>query len=173
MDFFDAVSTRHSIRRFEDRAVEQEKLDKVFKVIDSAPSAGDLQGYEVVVVRNGDARRKLSEAAYGQDSLVEAHIVLVFCADHLLSGSKYGQRGADLYSIQDATIAAAYAQLASTSLGLSSVWVGAFDPAKVAAAIEAPNDITPVAMIPIGYAAEEPKASARRPISDIIREGSF
>jgi nitroreductase len=113
------------------------------------------------------------ESAHGQNSLAESQVVLVFCADHLLSGSKYGRRGTDLYSVQDATIAAAYAQLAATSLGLSTVWVGAFEPEKVAAVVESPKEVTPVAMIPIGYAAEEPHSTPRRSLNDLVRQEKF
>lgn len=173
MDFFDTVKNRHSVRRYQAREVEPEKLNTLLETINAAPSAGDLQGYEVVVVRDADTKRMLADAAHGQGSVAEAPAVLVFCANHLLSASKYGKRGADLYAVQDATIGAAYAQLAATALGLATVWVGAFDPQAAANAIAAPEQVTPVAFIPVGYPAEEPRHTPRRQLDDLVHRERF
>jgi nitroreductase len=78
-------------------------------------------------------------------------------------------RGATLFSIQDATIAAAYAQLAATALNLASCWVGAFDDARVAAILGAPSRLRPVALMPIGQPAEKLKPRSRRPLSELVK----
>ena len=57
--------------------------------------------------------------------------------------------------------------LAATALGLSSTWVGAFDEEAVARAIGATGGKRPVAMLPVGYPAESPESTPRRPVSDI------
>jgi len=173
MDFFETVRKRHSVRRFQPRELEQEKLDTLLETINAAPSAGDLQAYEVIIVRELQTKEALAEASYSQEFVAEAPLVLVFCADHLLSASKYGKRGVELYSIQDATIAAAYCQLAATALGLATVWVGAFDPKAAAAAIDTPDHVTPVAIMPLGYPAEEPMPTPRRSLRDMVREEKF
>ncbi|MHB0913000.1 MAG: nitroreductase family protein [Armatimonadota bacterium] len=173
MEFFEAVKNRHSVRSYESRQVESEKLDAILATVNAAPSAGDLQGYEVILVRDPARLKELSIAAYGQPFVAQAPLSLVFCADRLLSASKYGDRGAELYSVQDATVAAAYSQLAATSLGLASVWVGAFDTEKVASVVEAPEQITPIAIICIGYAAEEPSPTPRRSLNDLVRMEQF
>ena len=173
MDFFDAVRDRHSVRKFQPKEVEQDKLDKILEAVNAAPSAGDLQAYQVILVRDPSTRKALAQASYGQGCLVEAPLALVFCADHLMSAGKYGKRGAELYAVQDATIATAYCQLAATALGLATVWVGAFDTAGVSAAINAPDNVTPVSIIPIGYAAEEPGPTPRRKLEDLIKPEKF
>ena len=66
-----------------------------------------------------------------------------------------------MYALQDATIAATYAMIAAVDEGLSTVWIGAFDPGKVTAAVGAPPDWIPVAVLPIGYAAESPGSDPR------------
>ena len=100
--------------------------------------------------------------------MAQAPVVLVFCAHAARSAGKYGQRGADLYCIQDATIACTFAMLSATALELSTVWVGAFDEGKVSRIINAPQAHRPVAMLPIGYAAEEPRIKGRRSLSDLV-----
>ena len=173
MNFFEAVKNRHSVRNYKQTEIEQEKIDLILNTVNAAPSAGNLQGYVIVEVRDQDIKDALSKASYGQPYVSQTPVVLVFCADHLTSASKYGSRGSDLYAIQDATIAAAYSQLAATSIGLATVWVGAFDPVQVGKAISAPEHVTPVAIIPIGYPNEDPAARPRRELHDLVRNEKF
>lgn len=173
MEVLDAIFSRRSVRSYLDRNLDESTVTRLLEAVNAAPSAGDLQGYEVVLVRDPSTKDALAQASYGQKFLAEAPIVLVFCADHLLSASKYGKRGAELYSVQDATIAAAYCQLAATALGLASVWVGAFDTPQVAAAVKTPEQVTPVAIIPIGYPAEEPSPTPRRDLNELVRPEHF
>lgn len=173
MDFFEAVGKRRSVRKYESREVGRQELKQILDTINAAPSAGNLQGYEVVIVNDPATKEALTKAAYGQAFINEAPVSLVFCADHMRSAGKYGKRGAELYAVQDATIAAAYCQLAATALGLATVWVGAFDTKLVADAVNAPSHITPVAVIPIGYPAEHPESRPRREVFDLIRDNRF
>ncbi|MFH1260801.1 MAG: nitroreductase family protein, partial [Candidatus Micrarchaeota archaeon] len=157
-----------SIRKFTDKPVEKEKISNILKAILSSPSAGNLQSYKVHIVMSQEVKDGLMAAAMDQESISSAAVVFVFCADQDVAGSKYGERGEELYSTQDATIAAAYSQLAITNEGLSSVWVGAFDPLEVSRLIDADSKQLPVAMIPFGYAAEEPRERRRR--TDLFSE---
>jgi nitroreductase len=102
--------------------------------------------------------------------LLEAPVVLVFCAHPARSEEKYAERGVTLYSVQDATIACAYATLAATALGLCCVWVGAFDPDKVRKIIGAPDGQIPVSMLPLGYPGKELQVRPRRLLKEIVHE---
>jgi nitroreductase len=126
MDFFELIRSRHSVRSFKKQAVEEEKIKKILDAANSAPSAGNLQSYEIYVVRSQDMKSNISKVALDQPSIREADVLLVFCANMKKAIAKYGGRGTELYCIQDATIACAYAQLAAADLGLGSVWVGHF-----------------------------------------------
>lgn len=170
MDFFDTVARRHSVRAFKNIDVEREKIDRILATINRAPSAGDLQAYQVYLVRSRDSRLALAQAALDQTFVSEAPLVLVFCAVPYRSAIKYGQRGEQLYALQDATIACAYAQLAATALGLGAVWVGAFDEDAVRRATGATVDEIPVAILPVGYSAEAPSWTPRRNLGDLVRE---
>ena len=173
MDFFEAVEKRRSVRKYESREFGRQEMKQILDAINAAPSAGNLQGYEVVIVNDPTTKDALTKAAYGQAFINEAPVSLVFCADHARSAQKYGKRGADLYAVQDATIAASYCQLAATALGLATVWVGAFDTKLAAEAVNAPTHVTPVAIITIGYAAEQPQRTPRRKTLDLIRDNRF
>ena len=167
MKFFDVLNARHSIRAYTNTPVEDEVLDRIFEAINRAPSAGNLQAFEVYVVSDGGDRAELADAAE-QDFVGRAPVVLVFCAHAERSVERYGKRGTGLYCLQDATIACTYAMLAATALDLSSVWVGAFREDIVRSIIRAPQTHRPVAMLPIGYPAEAAHIRPRREFSDLI-----
>jgi len=117
-----------------------------------------------------EKRKALARAALNQASVVEAPVVLVFCANPSQSSWRYGSRGEKLYPLQDATIAASYAQLAATALGLASVWIGSFYEDEVLEVLGKPKGVVPVAIIPIGYPAEEPYVTSRKKLNDIVHE---
>jgi len=168
MDFFEVVERRHSIRAYLHKDLDQSYVDKILEAANKAPSAGNLQAYEIFLVKDPVKKRRLAEAALYQMFIADAPIVLVFCANPRRSSWRYGKRGEELYSIQDATIAAAFSMLACTALGLSSVWVGAFDERLVSAALGNPPNLRPIIILPIGYPGEEPEPTSRRSLKDLV-----
>jgi nitroreductase len=173
MDFFAVIDNRRSVRAYQKDAVDPDKITTLLKTVRLAPSAGDLQAYAVVVIEDADTRQDLARAALGQGFVAQAPVVLVFCADPPRSEARYGERGATLFAVQDATIAAAHAQLAAAALGIASCWVGAFDEQAVAEALGAPPHLRPVALLPLGYPAESPVRPPRRRLEDLVRRGRF
>ncbi|MFN3285808.1 MAG: nitroreductase family protein [bacterium] len=173
MELLEAVQRRRSVRSYQPRAVEPDKLRRILTCALAAPSAGNLQAYAVVVVADPDTRRQLARAALDQEFVAQAPVVLVFFQDPARSALRYGRRGAELYSLQDATIACAYAQLAATALGLASCWVGAFDEQAVRRLVKAPRDLRPVALLTVGYPAETPGPTGRRSLHEVVRWETF
>ena len=170
-DFFHTVRSRHSVRKYqEEMPVENEKLHAILETACFAPSAGDLQSYRIYLVKSDEKRNQLNSAAVEQPFLAEAPVCLVFCADRSRSAEQFGKRGGELFAIQDASIAAAYAQLAVVAAGLASAWVGRFDPKEVARILDLPDNEEPVALIALGYPAELPEATPRRRLADIVVE---
>ncbi len=169
LDLFSTIRYRHSVRSYRtDLPVEPEKLHAVLEAACAAPSAGDLQSYRIVVVQSQAVRDALRRAANDQAFLSESPVCLAFCADPARSATRFGARGAGLYALQDATIAAAYAQLAIVAAGLGSTWVGYFDEAEVLKVLELADGYVPVALLSIGYPAELPEPTARRPLSEVV-----
>lgn len=168
-DFFETVRHRHSIRKYRpDVAVEKEKLNAILETACAAPSAGDLQAYQITVVTEPSLRAQLSQAAGAQGFISEAPVCLVFSTDGGRSASKYGDRGRELYALQDTTIAATYAQLATVAAGLSSTWVGFFDEAEVSRLLDLHAGLKPVALLCIGYPAEMPQPTPRRHLGEVV-----
>jgi nitroreductase len=134
----------------------------------AAPSAGDLQAYRIVVIDSQAEREALRRAANDQSFISEAPVCIAFCADPRRSAERFGERGAHLYALQDATISAAYAQLAIVAAGLGSTWVGYFDEAEVIRLLELDEGVIPVALLSIGYPAELPEPTARRHLREVV-----
>ena len=168
MDFFEVIRRRRSIRRFEDLPVEEEKLTAILEAANAAPSAGNLQAYEIYLVQSQAALIRLASILPRMEFFSEVPVVLVFCASPERAVIRYSNRGRTLYAVQDATIACTQAMLAATALGLASVWVGAFQEKAVAEALSLPATIRPVALLPIGYPGETVESRPRRTIKNLV-----
>ena len=167
MEFNEVVENRRSIRAFTDQAVEPDKLQQILEAANKAPSAGNLQAYEIYVVIDVKKRQELAIAALGQGFVASAPLALVFCTHPQLTEERYFRRGTQLYTVQDATIACTFAMLAVTNLGLGSVWIGAFDEKGVHQTIGSPERQVPVVILSIGYPAESPNPRKRRHINQL------
>jgi nitroreductase len=173
MDFHETLDRRRSVRAYRPAPPDSRKLQIILEAVLLAPSAGELQAFRVVVVENPRTKSDLADAAHGQRFLAEASVVLVFFADAERSGQKYARRGRSLFALQDATLAAAYAQLSATDLGLASCWVGAFDDDAVAAAVNAPGWLRPIAILPIGEPMAMPDRPPRRSRKELVVNERF
>lgn len=168
MDFFELIQKRQSIRAFREQAIDPESLGKILAATNQAPSAGNLQAYEIIVIEEREQKSVLAHACLDQDFVSEASIVLVFCAHPSRSEWRYRERGVKLYALQDATIACTFAMLAATELGLGTVWIGAFDDEAVSQVLSLSQDLIPVAILPIGFPAETPPRRPRRQLDDLV-----
>nr|MBC7244081.1 nitroreductase family protein [Chloroflexota bacterium] len=167
MDLWTVIARRCSIRRFTSEEVSASTVQKILEAAIRAPSAGNRQPWHFVVVRRAAVKEALAQAAYGQDFVAEAPVVIVVCAEPERSALRYGARGRDLYCLQDTAAATEHILLAATALGLGCCWVGAFDEKAAARALALPSQFRPIAMVPIGQAAEPMARTPRRPLSEV------
>ncbi|MEX0657431.1 MAG: nitroreductase family protein [Nitrosopumilaceae archaeon] len=115
-DLFHVMAQRRSTRKFDSRSVEQWKIDKILAAADTAPTAGNFQGFEVFYVNDPKVREKLVSAANNQP-YVNTPVVLVFCMNPSRVKLDFPQMILEKFSLQDATLAAAYSQLAAAVFG--------------------------------------------------------
>jgi nitroreductase len=164
---FRVMATRRSTRNFDTaKLVEQWKVDKILAAADTAPTAGNFQGFEVVYIKNKEVKKRLVEAANNQP-YVNAPVVLVFCMDPARVKMKFPPEILEKFSLQDATLAAAYSQLAASALGLSSIWIGMIDEEKIKQIIE--TDLKPSSILCIGYPHQKRPPKSRRKLKELIR----
>jgi nitroreductase len=173
MEFDEVVKKRRSVRAYSQREVPRESIEGILRCADEAPTAGNHQPFHVLVVTDGQQRSALARACFGQAFIESAPVALVFFKDPERSVAEYGARGDSLFALQDTTIACAYAQLGATDLGLATCWVGAFVEAEINALLGAPSHLTPVAILSLGYAAEDPARPPRRGLSQLVTWGGF
>ena len=173
MDIVEAIKGRRSIRAFKNKKVAQETVEKLLDAARWAPSAGNIQPWEFIIVQKPEIKRALVEAALDQTFIEEAPVVIVVCANESRSSQGYGIRGKTLYCIQDTAAAIQNLHLVAYSLGLGTCWVGAFREAETREILKIPSGIRPVAIIPVGYPAEAPSPRSRRPINQIVHYETF
>ncbi len=163
MDVFECMKSRRSVRKFLEVPVEWDKIGKILDAASFAPSAGNLQTWKFIIVRDADKRHKIAEASLQQWWMEKAPIFIIVCAEMRRIRQFYGVRGERLYAIQSCAAAAQNMLLAAHDLGLGACWVSAFDENRVSAILSIPEDaeIRPQAIIPIGYPGEKPKAPPR------------
>ncbi len=164
MDVIEAIRRRRSIRKYQNKPVEEEKLNRVLEAGRLAPSAKNLQDWRFIVVRDPDTRRRLAEAAKNQWFIAEAPVVIAACGTETNYVMTCGQH---TYTI-DVSIAVDHMTLEATELGLGTCWIGAFYEDRVKEILGIPDHIRVVALLPLGYPAEEPAARPRKPLNEIV-----
>lgn len=175
MEFEQVLKNRRSVRKFKQEEITDEKIREILQLAQLAPSAGNLQAYKVKVVKDEEYKKKFSDATYmtlkkglKQEWIFGAPAIFVVCADTKISEERYKERGRDLYSVQDATIFTAYLQLAITSKGLGSTWVGSFLEDDLKKLLDLPDDLKIVALIPFGYPNDESGPRERKNVEEIL-----
>ncbi|MFX1260572.1 MAG: nitroreductase family protein [Promethearchaeota archaeon] len=170
----DTIKRRRSIRKFDSIDISEENVNEILEVGFSAPSAGNRQPWRVVVVRNKKTKASLVEAALNQKFLAQAPVVLVVCAVPKESAERYGKRGETLYVLQDTAALTLNLLLAAHMKGYGACWIGAFDEDLAAKAVSVPDEMRPVAIIPIGHiAGAMPEKRPRRPMTQVVVSEKF
>jgi nitroreductase len=160
MEISQIIKNRRSVRQFQEKEIEEKILDKLIEALIWAPSAGNLQSRKFYFVFGGETKDRLVKAGMGQNSLSQAPLVVVGCANQK-SASKYGERGKNVFSICDVAASIQNMMLQAQAEGLGTCWVGAFDENKVSDILNLASDLRPIVICPVGYPAEEPKAPPR------------
>jgi nitroreductase len=162
MDVFEAIKKRYSCRSYENRPVEQEKLDRVLEAARLAPSAKNLQDWRFVVVTDAEKRAKLAEAANNQKFVGTAAAIIVAC-----SNSSHVMRCGQAVGPRDVSIALEHIALQAATEGLGTCWIGSFYADKVRAILGIPEDIAIIELMAIGYPADRQRSPKREPIEKI------
>jgi nitroreductase len=175
----DVIKGRRSIRRYEDKDIPEELVNKLLEAVQWSPSWANTQCWEVVVVKDAETKQKLQETLGkgnpASKAMVEAPVVIVMCGKVKSSGyykdqvtTKFGD-----WLLFDVGIATQSLCLEAHSLGLGTVIAGLFDHDKARAAVKAPEGVEVVAIVPLGYSAKESSPPKRREIAEFTHYGSF
>lgn len=164
MEFYEVVRRRRSVRAYRPDPVEEEKLERVLEAARLAPSAANRQPWHFLVVRDAALRARLLEA-YSQEWFAAAPAIICACA----RPSEAWRRGDDKsYADVDVAIAMEHLVLAAAAEGLGTCWIGAFKPDVLREVLALPAELEPVALTPLGYPDQEPHATPRKPLDEIV-----
>ncbi len=173
MEFEDLVRERAMMRAFRPDPVPEELIQKLLRSAVRAPSAGNLQAWEFVVVREAEAKRRLAEAALRQMFVAEAPVVIVACRNMERNAGKYGGRGRDFYNLIDVSFASLMILLAAHNEGLGACFVGAYLNEEVSRILDLPEHTRPVGIVPIGWPAEAVTVTERMPLAEVVHYERF
>lgn len=151
------IATRTSIRDYESRPIEREKVEKMLHAAMAAPTAMNKQPWHFIVVDKRETLDAMAEASPNAKMLTKAPLAIVVCGnmDKAIEG-----KGRDFW-IQDASAATENLLLAAHAMGLGAVWTGVYPSEERVDALRLlfslPDNIVPLATVVIGYPAEKPE----------------
>lgn len=172
MEFLKLAEERYSVRKFKDTPVEQEKIDLILKSAHIAPTACNIQPQRILVIKSSEALSKLKNATKCHFDAPCAMLVCYNkneCWTRKYDGEKSG--------VTDASIITTHMMLQAQDLGLGTTWVMHFNPAKMREEFNIPENYEPVALLVMGYAAEDAAPidlhTKYRPIDEVVSYDTF
>lgn len=159
MDFNKVIQARRSIRQYKTDAIPEAVFPRLIEALSLAPSGNNGQPCTFIFVRDPAVKARLVHEGCHQEGFVDAPLIVVACCkpDHEL----------------DCAIAIDHLILAATNEGLGTCWVGWIERDRIRAVLGIPEDIAVPIVIPVGYAAENPDARPRKPVSELIRHDAY
>lgn len=165
MEYEEVIRKRTAVRKFSDRKLEKEKLEKILEAGRLAPTAKNNQPIKIYVVQSDEEINKIDKASrcrYG------AKTVLIICGNKEQSFKKDNFTTYEM----DACIVTTHMMLEATNLGVDNIWIEAFDENILREEFDIPNEIIPVCLLPLGYKSEDcpinPLHSKRKKLEDIV-----
>ena len=170
MEFEDIINERYSVRHFSDKAVEQEKIDKIIEAGRIAPTAANFQPQKIFVINSEEGLKKIHKVC---KMTYDAPLVLLVCAD-LDQSWKIRMDNEFDSADMDATIVGTYLMLEAWNLGIGSCWIRAFNSMDVSEEFNLPNNIKPMFILSLGYKAEDSTPNGkmhfnRKSIDEIVK----
>lgn len=168
MDTFDAIKKRRSIRSFAPREVEFEKLVNILDAANAAPSAGNLQDWKFIIIYRAETKDALAACCPKQEWIAHAPVLIVVTADFEKDEEHYGERGKNLYSIQNSAAATQNLLIAATAEGLGTCWVGSFNENGVHDVLGIPDNARALAIVALGHYDDPPVPLPRKRTEDVV-----
>ncbi|MEM5804450.1 MAG: nitroreductase family protein [Candidatus Aenigmatarchaeota archaeon] len=170
---FENIKSRVSVRSYKKADVPDDMIEDILIAASYAPSAGNHQPWEFVVVKDEKIRQQITHSAFDQGWMMSAPVFIVACINMRIAKASYGERGEKLFCIQDVANATENLLLAANALGLGTCWVGSFSEPMVSLAIKCPDYVRPCAIITVGWPAEVPEAQPRHTLHEFVHEEIF
>jgi len=168
MELYEAINKRRSVRAYQDRPVEQDKLDRVLNAGRLAPSARNTQAWKFVVVRSAEKRSAIAEAAE-QPFLARAPVIVAVVSTQPERVMHCGIPAGPV----DCAIAIDHMALAAVAEGLGTCWIGHFDQDACCRVLGVPPTAEIIELMPLGYEADSGRGKSRKPLDEVVCYESF
>jgi nitroreductase len=165
MKFSELIRKRYSVRAYEPDPIEGEKLQQVLEAARLAPTAANLQPFQLIVIPTSGREAELRRI-YGRAWFARAPVVICACA---IPAQGWRRMDDKPYTDVDVAIAMDHLILAATELGLGTCWIAAFDPVAAREVLALPEGVEPVVFTPLGYPADQPYQKERKSLADLVR----
>ena len=163
MAVLDVIRKRYSCRSYQDKSVEQDKLDCILEAARLAPSARNMQDWRFVVVTDKAIKSQVAGTTNRPEVFEKAGAIIAAC-----SNSDYVMRCGQAIGPIDVAIALEHISLQAADLGLGTCWIGSFDAGKVRQILAIPADVAIIELMTIGYPADSKPEPKREPIETIV-----
>ena len=169
MDFIELSKSRYSVRSFSSKKVEEEKLKAILEAGNAAPTACNIQPQRIYVLNTEESIEKLKKVS---KFVFGASTVLIITSD---DSAVWKNPFSDKYHTGDidCSIVCTHIMMQAWELGIGSCWIGYFDPDLVAKEFNLPQNERVIAILPIGYPAEDAKPSSwhfkRKPLEETVK----
>ncbi len=164
MRFLDLTKLRYSCRSYQERAVEKEKIEYVMECVRMSPSAVNRQPWRFRVVESEADRQRLCQC-YNREWFATAPTYIIASVLH---NEEWVRSDGKHHGNIDVAIAVEHLCLAAAEQGLGTCWVCNFDVELCSRLFDIPANEEVAVLIPIGYAADEPKEKVRKNIDAIV-----
>lgn len=166
-NFEDTVRERYSCRGYADTMPGAETVDAILEDCRLAPSACNRQPWRFIIVSDEEGKKVLRES-YKRQWFATAPLYIVVCA--VPSEAWIRPEDSKNHADIDASIATEHLCLSATAHGLATCWVCNFEPELLRSGLDIPSELVPLAIIPLGFAADNSKApeKVRKPLNDIV-----
>lgn len=165
MNFLELVKNRYSCRAYKSLEVEKEKLDYILECVRFAPSAVNKQPWRFHIVSKAEDKERL-QLCYNRDWFKTAPMYVIASVLH---DEEWVRADGKHHGDIDIAIAVEHLCLAAAEQGLSTCWVCNFDAEKCKQLFGLSANEEPAVVVPLGYAADEPKPKNRKTIEEIIK----
>jgi nitroreductase len=165
MEFFELINKRYSVRAYQSKPVEKEKLQRVLEAANLAPTAANKQPFLFFVIHTQGRESELKRI-YSREWFCKAPLVICACA---VMPEAWTRMDGKNYADVDTAIAMDHLILAAADQGLGTCWVAAFNPPAAREILRLSKDEEPVAFTPLGYPADELKPKRRKALSSFVR----
>jgi len=168
MTVLEAIRKRYSCRAYQERSIEQDKLDSILEAARLAPSARNMQDWRFVVVTDSQTKRHVAEVTNRPDVFAKTGAIIAAC-----SNIDYVMPCGQAIGPIDVSIALEHICLQATALGLGTCWIGSFDTEKVRTILGIPADIAVIELMTVGYPADSRPEPNREPMEKIVSYESW